>query len=177
MRKRPLRGLVRGLAFLLLTAAVIPLGALALHLWPGALRPLRRLWCRGVRALLGLRVRREGEPFRDCPTLIVANHVSYLDIVVLGCVADAAFVAKAEVARWPLFGVLARLTGTFFVRRHWRQALIQRDALAARMREDQSFILFAEGTSTDGLSVRPFKTSLLSVAEPWILDCPGRSRR
>ena len=59
-----------------------------------------------------------------------------------------------------------------FVRRHWRQARIQRNALAARMRAGESFVLFAEGTSSNGLGVQRLKTSLLSVAEPWILDCP-----
>ena len=60
----------------------------------------------------------------------------------------------------------ARLVGTFFVRRHWRQARLQRDALARRLGLGESFVLFAEGTSGDGLSVLPFKTSLLGVAEP-----------
>jgi 1-acyl-sn-glycerol-3-phosphate acyltransferase len=69
-------------------------------------------------------------------------------------------------------GYVARLAGTMFVRRHWRLALVQRDALAARLRAGESLILFGEGTSTDGLDVKPFKTSLLSVAEPWVLDRP-----
>jgi len=104
--------------------------------------------------------------------LFVANHVSYLDIIALGASLEATFIAKAEVAGWPLFGLLGRITRTLFIRRHWRQARIQRNALAARMRAGESFVLFAEGTSTNGLGVQRLKTSLLSVAEPWILDCP-----
>jgi hypothetical protein len=73
---------------------------------------------------------------------------------------------------WPLFGAIGRAAGTFFIRRRWRDALVQRNTLAARLRAGESFILFAEGTSTDGLDVLPFKTSLLSVAEPWVLDRP-----
>jgi 1-acyl-sn-glycerol-3-phosphate acyltransferase len=107
-----------------------------------------------------------------CPTLFVANHVSYLDVPILGMFLDGTFIAKAKVAQWPLFGLLGRLTRTLFVRRHWRQALVQRNVLAGQMRIGESFVLFGEGTSTNGLGVRPIKISLLSVAEPWIVDCP-----
>lgn len=172
MEKRPLRGAVRGVSFLTLTALLFVLYLPAMALGSRAMLAVRRLWCRGAAWILGVRVSVAGRPFRDCPTLFVANHVSYLDILALGIGLDGTFIAKSEIAHWPLFGTLARLTHTLFVRRHWRSALIQRNALAARMRRGESFILFGEGTSSNGLSVRPIKTSLLSVAEPWILDCP-----
>lgn len=166
------RALTRSLAFVALNLFLVP-PYLLVGLFNAALgRALVRLYCRATCLILGIEVQRTGEPFRACPTLYVANHVSYLDIVVLGAVLDATFIAKMEVASWPLFGQLGRLTGTFFIRRHWREALVQRDALAARMRAGESFVLFGEGTSTNGLAVRRFKTSLLSVAEPWILDRP-----
>ena len=167
-----LRALARGLAFGALNLVLIPSYLLLGPLSAPLRRALIRLYCRVTCLILGVDVQCTGEPFRACPTLYVANHVSYLDIIVLGALLDATFIAKMEVAGWPLFGQLGRLTGTFFVRRHWRDALIQRNALAARMRAGESFVLFGEGTSTDGLSVRRFKTSLLSVAEPWILDRP-----
>lgn len=172
MARNPWRGAARGVAFLLLTAALLVIFLPAMPLGRRATARVRRLWCGATCRLLGLRIERTGRPFTDCPTLFVANHVSYLDIVVLGALLDGTFIAKAEVAGWPLFGFLGRITRTFFVRRHWRQARIQRNDLAARMRANESFVLFAEGTSTDGLSVHRLKTSLLSVAEPWILDCP-----
>ena len=112
---------------LALCAPTLPFGT-------GPMRRLRRLWCRGTCRLLGVRATLDGTPFRDCPTLLVANHVSYLDVVVLGSFVDATFVAKSEVAGWPLFGLLGQVTRTLFVKRHWRQALAQRDALADRMR-------------------------------------------
>jgi 1-acyl-sn-glycerol-3-phosphate acyltransferase len=133
---------------------------------------VRRLWCCFCLRLLGVEVRFVGSPMRACATLFVANHVSYLDIVLLGSRTDATFIAKAEVRSWPLFGTIGMAARTFFIRRRWRDALIQRNALAARMRDGESFILFAEGTSTNGLDVLPLKTSLLSVAEPWIIDRP-----
>lgn len=166
------RGVVRAVAFVTLNLLLVPSYLVIGTLSRPAGRAFIRLYCRTTCLILGVDVRLSGTPFTACPTLFVANHVSYLDIVILGALLDATFIAKREISGWPLFGQLGRLTGTFFIRRRWRDALIQRNALAARMREGESFILFAEGTSGNGLAVRPFKTSLLSVAEPWILDRP-----
>jgi 1-acyl-sn-glycerol-3-phosphate acyltransferase len=170
--KRPLRGVLRGILFLALTAVLLLAYLPAILLGTRATVAVRHLWCRASAWIVGLRISVAGRPFGACPTLYVANHVSYLDILVLGAVLDGTFIAKSEIASWPLFGLLGRLTRTLFIRRHWRSALIQRNALAARMRLGESFILFGEGTSSNGLGVLPIKTSLLSVAEPWILDCP-----
>ena len=172
MRTDPLRGAARGAAFLALTAILLVAYLVGMPLGARTTLLVRRLWCRGTAWLLGVRIVLTGRAFADCPTLYVANHVSYLDILALGAVTDGTFIAKSEIAGWPLFGTLGRLTGTLFIRRHWRSALSQRNALAARMRLGESFVLFGEGTSSNGLAVRPIKTSLLSVAEPWILDCP-----
>lgn len=172
MTKRPLRGALRGFLFLALTGLLLLLYLPAMVLGERAKLMVRRIWCRACARIVGVRFTVEGRPFGDCPTLYVANHVSYLDILVLGAVLDGTFIAKSEIASWPLFGLLGRMTRTLFIRRHWRSALIQRNALAARMRQGESFILFGEGTSSDGLGVLPLKTSLLSVAEPWVLDCP-----
>ena len=169
---RRLRAAARAVVFVLVTVLLLALFVVAGSLGriPRAL--VRRLWCRFCLRLLGLEVRYRGEPMRACATLFLANHVSYLDIVLLGARTDATFIAKAEVAAWPLFGTIGKAAKTFFIRRRWRDALIQRNTLAARMRDGESFILFAEGTSSSGLDVLPLKTSLLSVAEPWIMDRP-----
>lgn len=166
------RAIARLAAFAALTGGLLVLWGLCWPLGRAPRRLWRRLWCRGVLLLLGIRLVARGEPFAACPVVLVPNHVSYLDIPILGALVDATFVAKAEVRGWPLMGFLARLTGTMFVRRHWRQAKLQRDALAERLRAGESFVLFAEGTSSSGLDVLPLKTSLLSVAEPWVLDRP-----
>jgi 1-acyl-sn-glycerol-3-phosphate acyltransferase len=172
MTKRPLRGALSGFLFLALTGILLLAYLPAMVLGKRATLAVRQLWCRASAWIMGVRITVSGRPFEACPTLYVANHVSYLDILVLGAVLDGTFIAKAEIASWPLFGLLGRLTRTLFIRRHWRAAVIQRNALAARMRLGESFILFGEGTSSHGLGVLPLKTSLLSVAEPWILDCP-----
>jgi 1-acyl-sn-glycerol-3-phosphate acyltransferase len=102
----------------------------------------------------------------DRPVLFVSNHASYLDIVVLGSLVPAAFVAKKEVSSWPGIGLLAKLGRTVFVDRLPRKSLHQRDEMVLRLtKESESLVLFPEGTSTDGNRVLPFKSALLSVAE------------
>jgi len=97
------------------------------------------------------------------PTLFVANHSSYVDIEILGGVIDAAFVAKSEVKRWPLFGWLARLQRTVFVDRRAHTTHRQRDAIVERLRAGGRVILFPEATSDDGTRVLPFKSALFAA--------------
>ena len=94
--------------------------------------------------------------------LLVSNHVSYVDILVLGTLAPAVFVAKSEVAGWPVFGWFAQVCGTIFVRRAVRGD-VSRIGGEIRDRLERGFlvVLFPEGTSSDGREVLPFKSSLL----------------
>jgi 1-acyl-sn-glycerol-3-phosphate acyltransferase len=108
---------------------------------------------------------RRGKPKQDGPVLFVSNHCSYLDITVLGSLVPASFVAKADVARWPLFGTLAKLQRSVFVDRQSFRAVKHRDEMSERLEAGDNLILFPEGTSNDGNRVLPFKSSLLSVAE------------
>ena len=169
---KKLRAVTRAVAFLSLTLFLIVIYPLAIALGPAGRRLVRRVWCRTTCWILGVKVTCEGQPFTACPTLFVANHVSYIDILALGGFVEATFIAKSEVKSWPLIGFIASCSGTMFIKRHWRQALLQRNAIAVRMRRGESFVLFAEGTSSNGLAVRPLKTSLMSVVEPWVLDGP-----
>ncbi len=125
-----------------------------------------RMIYRGLVWVSGFRIELVGEPCREAPALYVANHCSYFDIMVLGSLLDAAFVAKKEVGGWPGIGFLATLAGTVFVERRARHSRTQRDEMKARLDgQAQSLILFPEGTSSDGKSVLPFKSALFSVAE------------
>lgn len=122
-------------------------------------------WHRAAVRLLNLRVETRGAPAPERPLLIVANHVSWLDIVVLGSLMPLSFVAKAEVATWPVFGFLARMQRTVFVDRTRRTAT--RGAagdIAARLRRGDPMVLFAEGTSSNGGEVLPFRSALLGAA-------------
>jgi 1-acyl-sn-glycerol-3-phosphate acyltransferase len=94
--------------------------------------------------------------------LLVCNHVSYVDILVLGSIAPAVFVAKSEVAKWPVFGWFARGCGTIFVRRELRSDVTRiSDEIRNRLQRGFLVVLFPEGTSSDGGEVLPFKSSLL----------------
>jgi 1-acyl-sn-glycerol-3-phosphate acyltransferase len=116
--------------------------------------------------LLRIRVRMAGAPMRGRAVLFVCNHVSWVDIVVIGSIAPIAFVAKREVASWPLIGITAKLQRTVFVDRTRRH--LTGDAVAeivGRIRNGVSVILFAEGTSSDGNRVLPFRSALLGAVE------------
>lgn len=163
-----LRGILRTLAFAVMTALLLACFLVAYPLGDRARSLLKRGWSCGTLFILGIRVTRIGEACRSHPTLLVSNHVSYLDIPCIAACTDTLFIAKSEVADWPLFGLLARLTQTLFIKRHWRQAKIQRDQIARVLETGDRILLFGEGTSSDGLDILPVKTSLLSVAEPGI---------
>ena len=106
-----------------------------------------------------------GAPSTDQPTLYVANHVSYLDVFVLGSMLRGAFVAKSEVASWPIFGSLAKLQSTLFLERKAQQVGRQVKIMRNHMDHGESLIMFPEGTSTDGSYVAPFRSSLFAAAE------------
>ncbi len=120
-----------------------------------------RAWSRiGLRAL-GLRRVVRGRPIRR--GALVANHSSWLDIFALRSCRLMYFVAKAEVATWPYVGFITRVTGTIFIERRRAEAKRQEQALLERIRADQVIAIFPEGTSTDGLRVLPFKSSLFAA--------------
>jgi len=97
--------------------------------------------------------------------LIVCNHLSYLDILVISSVCWSAFVSKSEVRRWPVFGLLARMAGTVFVDRGSRTAVPEHlTSVASTLKAGLPVVLFPEGTSSDGSSVLPFRSSLLQAA-------------
>jgi 1-acyl-sn-glycerol-3-phosphate acyltransferase len=94
--------------------------------------------------------------------LLVSNHLSYLDILVLSSITPAVFVAKSEVRRWPVFGWLARRAGTLFIERAKRGDVARVNDEAARLLETGLLlVIFPEGTSSDGREVLPFRSSLL----------------
>ena len=161
----PLRAMARLSCYLGFTLCAMPLQAVALILRLPLRNALPRWYHRQCCRLLGIRVERRGRQSRDRPTLYVANHSSYLDIPVLGSLVAGSFVAKAEVAQWFLYGLLAKMQRTVFVQRRIRRTAEQRDALSERLEEGDCLILFPEGTSDDGNRVLPFKSALLSVAE------------
>jgi len=151
--------------FALVTLILMPLQWLAITFK----RPLRRripvLYHRFVCRLLGIRIRSIGAPIDRRPLLIVANHSSWLDISVITAQAPVVFVAKAEIARWPFFGLLAKLQRTVFVERDRRQKTGEVNAeIGRRLAEGDPVLLFGEGTAGDGNRVMPFRTALIGPA-------------
>ncbi|SPJ22235.1 lysophospholipid acyltransferase family protein [Palleronia abyssalis] len=150
------------------------IGMLGLHLLVrGVERPvfgLHRPWspwitvavCRGALQIMGLRRHASG-PRMKGDGAMVANHASWLDIFVLNAGEPLYFVSKSEVAGWPGIGLLARVTGTVFIRRDRREATAQQRLLEARLRARHRLVFFPEGTSTDGRRVLPFKTTLFGA--------------
>ncbi len=164
MRVSRLRGALRLIVLALMTAVALPAYALCLGPLRRGRRSIQVLWSRLACRLVGLRLHVSGEVHRGEGTLFVANHVSYLDMPVLAQLIEARFVAKAEVAGWPLIGAIARVTGTVFVNRSAAEVRAQRRELRRLLAAGESLILFPEGTSTDGSAVAPFKPALMDVA-------------
>ncbi len=152
-------------AYLLWTVPLMPVQALGLALRRRWVATFPRFYHRCCCRILGIRVRVIGRPVAARPVLFAANHVSYLDITVLGSLLDASFIAKTEIAGWPLFGWLARLQRSVFIDRRARSTAHQRDSIAARLAAREALILFPEGTSGDGNRLLPVKSALFSVAD------------
>jgi 1-acyl-sn-glycerol-3-phosphate acyltransferase len=127
----------------------------------------RALWlqqaCRRVLRILNVQIKTHGPiPLKG---LLACNHLSYLDILVISTITPAIFISKSEVKRWPVFGWFANLSGTLFVDRTKRADVARlNDEVAHVLDGGGLVVLFPEGTSSDGSSVLPFKSSLLEPA-------------
>ena len=160
-------GLLRMGAIVTTSIPIIGLQALMLRLSRRHWWFVAGLWHRTMCRILGVEIRIRGDFGHRGPVLYAANHISWLDIIILGGkLENASFVAKAEMAGWGLLGALCGLHKTIFVNRMRRtDTKRQADRLTSRVAEGHSLILFPEGTSTDGVRVETFKSSLFSVAE------------
>ena len=146
------------LSGLLTTLAVLPFVAPARHL------RLKQRWSVRLLDILGIRLDTD-EPYVAPGSLLVANHVSWLDIFVINAAYPAAFVSKAEIRQWPLFGWLAAKNDTVFLRRGSRgHAKIVNGEIAALLELGRHVALFPEGTTTDGSHVQNFHAALLQPA-------------
>lgn len=129
---------------------------------------LKRRWSRQLLSMLGVRLRYQGVLQSDATLpcgLIVANHISFLDIYVVNAIAPAAFVSKDEVRNWPLIGWLCKHTDTLFLERGSRSAAQRaRENLVNHLRLGKRVALFPEGTTTRGDTVLPFHSALLQSA-------------
>ncbi len=153
----------------------IPLQILALRTGIPHPGTIPRLFHAMVRRLLGISVRVSGQPSGDRPLLLVANHISWTDIVILSSLAPMSFVAKSDMATWPVFGLFAKLQRSVFVERdRARTSHKQANELGERLAEGTVMVLFAEGTTSDGNIVLPFKSTLFGAAQAALASETGR---
>ncbi|HUI96040.1 MAG TPA: lysophospholipid acyltransferase family protein [Xanthobacteraceae bacterium] len=164
-------------AFGALTAALLPFQALAVSLALPLRRRIPVFYHRLLCAMLGVRVREIGRRIDAHPLLIVANHSSWLDITVISAVAPVVFVAKQEIARWPLIGLLAKLQRTVFVDRTRRHKTREVNAeIASRLTGGDPVVLFGEGTASDGNRVLAFRSALIGAARDALAEAEHTGR-
>jgi lyso-ornithine lipid O-acyltransferase len=147
--------------------------------WLAASRRLRyrqgqrlvpKVYHRILRALLGIRISVQGIPSSLRPLLVVANHTSWLDIVVISSFLPVVFVAQHEVASWPIFGWLAQQQRSIFVNRNRRQQVHETiGRIADALASGEVVGIFPEGTSTDGTDVFPFRSALIGAVRETLL--------
>ncbi len=154
-------------AFFAFTLPLMPLQLL--FLWTGSrfARTFPHWYHRQVCRIIGIRLHIDGSIARENGVLIISNHVSWLDITVLSAVAPVSFVAKQEVASWPFVSWLAKLQRSVFIDRTRRSEVTDKaNEILERLQAGDHIVLFAEGTSSDGNGIVPFKTPLFAAAKP-----------
>lgn len=165
-------GIVLRLLPLLLAALVlIPLQMLALRFGWRVLHVAPMWFHRIFLKLFGVRIVEKGTPPGETATLVVANHVSWLDIPVIGALHPLSFIAKSEVETWPVIGLFAKLQRSVFIDRQRRKATKEvNHALAHRLVKGEVMVLFAEGTTGDGNRLLPFRSSLVGAAQTALME-------
>lgn len=159
-----LRVVVRVSAMIALLLVCVPLYYLA-ELLPGR-NPVSRAFLGGIAWLAGARLHYRGEQVRR-GAFLLANHVSWIDVPALAWATDCSFVGHDGLASTPLLKWLCAMHGTVFVARHDRASVADQVALVRAAISDQGALaVFPEGTTSDGLGLLPFKSSLLSALEP-----------
>jgi lyso-ornithine lipid O-acyltransferase len=159
------------IAILIATIVGIPLQWISIKLGLPLRRWIPNLYHRLILFVLGIRVSVRGTPAAERPLLFVSNHSSWIDILALSSVTPLKFIAKSEVAGWPLFGLLAKLQRTVFVDRSKRHATVEVNReIAAKLSDGDPVVLFGEGTSGDGNRVMPFRTALLGAMEQALVE-------
>lgn len=128
-----------------------------------------RRWLRRLMRIMGIRFVVHGQPAAG-GQMIVCNHVSWLDIPLVGAALSSRFVAKSDIQHWPLIGFIARAIGTFFIRRGPGGSKPLLDKLRPHLAAGGSVVIFPEGTTTDGHNVLPFHPRLFQAA----LDCQAQ---
>lgn len=135
-----------------------------------------KLWHRLICRALGIRVHVRGRLAEGRPLLLASNHVSWTDVMVLGSIAEVHFIARGDLADWPIMGRLSKLQRTVFIERERRGTSGEQvRQIAARLSSGDPMVLFAEGTCGDGNRLLPFKSTLFGAAQMALKPLPGHN--
>ena len=154
---------MKTLKILLHILMVIPLCVLILISSKKQQERIIQFWCKRLLSIFEIELKLEGFEsylFNDKKYLIVSNHISWLDIIVIQSIKPSIFVAKSDVASWPLFGWVAQMTGTIFIKRDKVSDIKKALKKMKRRLMKRSVCIFPEGTSTNGRYILPFKSNL-----------------
>ena len=124
---------------------------------------LKQWWLELLCRTMGLKIHRKGGPWTG-PVFMISNHISWLDIPILGANVPFHFLAKSEIRNWPIIGWLAHVTGTLFIRRRSGDSTKVTQQLTRHLSQGNSILVFPEGTTSNGQQVLPFHKRLFQSA-------------
>ena len=161
---RTIIAVLKLIAFLCFTPPMMLLQWLIVKFKLGNKNWVPRFYNQTLCRIIGMKVTVEGNPPQN--GLIVSNHVSWKDILILNALMPLSLIAKREVSAWPLFGSLARLQGTVFVNRESKGSILASlEEIQRRLLQGDVLVLFPESTTHTGKSIKPFKSSFVAAAE------------
>ena len=156
---------LRLIIFLLLTLALLPFQFIIVFFIKNYTYIIPYFYHKLCRRIFGIKIKTFGKISINSPILLISNHASYLDIIILGSLFKTSFIAKKEISKWPLLGILAKLQNTIFIDRRVSSLKNQENQIIKHLNEKKNLVIFPEGTSSDGNRVLPFKSSLFNIFE------------
>ena len=156
---------LRLIIFLLLTLALLPFQFIIVFFIKNYAYIIPYFYHKVCLRIFGIKIKTFGKVSINSPILLISNHASYLDIIILGSLFKTSFIAKKEISKWPLLGILAKLQNTIFIDRRVSSLKNQENQIIKHLNEKKNLVIFPEGTSSDGNRVLPFKSSLFNIFE------------
>ena len=156
---------LRLIIFLLLTLALLPFQFIIVFFIKKYTYVIPYFYHKICRRIFGIKIKTFGKVSINFPILLFSKHASYLATIILGSLFKTPFVAKKEISKWPLFGILAKLQNTIFIDRRISSLKNQENKIIEHLNKKKNLVIFPEGTSSDGNRVLPFKSSLFNIFE------------
>ena len=154
---------LRLIIFLLLTLALLPFQFFIIFFVKKHTYVIPYFYHKICRRIFGIKIKTFGKVSVNFPILLISNHASYLDIIILSSLFKSSFLAKKEISSWPLFGILAKLQNTVFIDRKIGSIKEQENLIINHLKSKNNLVIFPEGTSSNGNQVLPFKSPLFNI--------------